>query len=105
MTREEAEHLQRLTEAIVSMQTELAALRERIDAVCELRTANGTLTKSYIERLEERCDERHGGLINRVEKLEHQERASFGWRERATGAASLVAVLVSIVAVVVRFIS
>lgn len=100
MTQREAAQIERLMGLMSDMQAQLATLTERIEGLCELRAANGALMSAQFQRVEDRCNERHGELVRRVDKLEREERRTYGWRERVTGMGVPVALLVSIVSVI-----
>jgi len=98
-----AERLDKLTEAVETLRETVAVLTQRIEHTLELRALNGTLTTQRLDALDERCDERHDNLIERVTHLERSERRSYGWQNKLAGALAPAAVLVAIVSLLVSF--
>jgi hypothetical protein len=104
MTQRESEQLAKLTDAMGDVRADIAVLVQKIENLIELRNVNGVLTRTQFQSFSERCDERHGAVIERMVHLERSERKQYGALNKLKGATAPSAVFVAIVALIVNFI-
>ena len=90
MTRDEADRIDKLTQAVYELTT-------------EVRVANAEHDLE-IEHIKDNCEERHGDSRDKVEKLQESDRESFGFRKWLSGMGVPIAVCLGLLSLVLTFV-
>lgn len=105
VTADERKRFEEAMSMVYDIRADIAALIQKVDNLIELRNVNNILTKSHFDAFEQRCAERHGNTVQRVEHLEKSERRSFKRESMLQGMIAPAAVFVAIVALLVNLLT
>ena len=95
MTKLEIE-IKQLAEVVGDLRTVTAVLIEKIDHMVDQRTSDGSTALGLAALLSNSCKERHEAIDQRIDHLERSERRSYGLRNKLTGMAIPLGLIVAI---------